>query len=55
MKKRFFNPQKLSMPHCPSHNPTKDISSSFIGRKDSVVDQEGGGPAVISDDPDGNI
>jgi hypothetical protein len=55
MEKRFVDPQNLSMPHRSSHNPAKDIAPALIGGKNPIVDQKRSGPAVIGDDPEGNV
>ena len=55
MEKRLLNPKNLSMPHRPSHDPTKNISPSFIGGKDAIINQKGRRPAVICDDPNGDV
>jgi hypothetical protein len=54
-KERIFDPEHLSVAHGPSHDAPKHISSPLIGREHAIADQEGGGPAVISNHPHGNI
>jgi hypothetical protein len=43
------------MPHRPSHNPAKNISSPFIGRKYAIADQKGRGSAVVGNHPHGDV
>jgi hypothetical protein len=55
MEKRFLYPKKLSVPHRPSHDPAEDISPSFIGGKDTIINQKGRRSAMVSDDPNGDV
>jgi hypothetical protein len=43
------------MAHRPSHDPAKDVSPAFVGRKNAIADQKGSCPAVISDHSKGGI
>jgi hypothetical protein len=43
------------MPHRPSHDPAKHISSAFVGGKNSIADQKGRRSAVVSDYSNGDI
>src|SRR4030042_3936279 len=53
MEKRLPNPKNLSVPHRPSHDPTENISPSFVGGKDAIINQKDRRSAVICDDPNG--
>ena len=36
-----------------AHDFAEDIAAALIGRQDAVVDEEGGGTGVVSDDAQG--
>ena len=43
------------MAHRPSHDPAKYVSPAFVGGKNSIADQKGSCPAVISDHSKGGV
>src|SRR4030065_2749173 len=43
------------MPHRPSHDPAKYVSSTFVRWENTIADQKGRCPAVVSDDSDGDV
>ncbi len=52
---RAFESEHLGMAHRAAHNPSKDITTAFVGRQNAVSDQVSGCTAVVGHDAHGDI
>src|SRR4030042_6610126 len=55
IEERTIDPEYLSMTHRPSHDSAQHVSPALVRGKNSVADQKGRRPAVVSNDSDGGI